>query len=150
MWSRFSIRFSASFALVNERPLKVPKACLFSAKGAMSPNERLLKVPKACLFSAKGAMSPEAWGIAPGIVECKSASAESAIQVQALVLNPKHNVRRNPRHACAITPGIPPETSACDGALVAYVRIAVRHRADSGSLKTRHIRAARKSRDSER
>ena len=129
MWSRFSIRFSASFALVNERPLKVPKACLFSAKGAMSP---------------------EAWGIAPGIVECKSASAESAIQVQALVLNPKHNVRRNPRHACAITPGSPPETSACDGALVADVRIAVRHRADSGSLKTRHIRAARKSRGSER
>ena len=95
-------------------------------------------------------MSPKAWGIAPGIIECKSASAESAIQVQALVLNPKRNVRRNPRHACAITPGIPPETSACDDALVAYVRIAVRYRVDLGSLKTSHIRAARKSRDSER
>ena len=56
---------------------------------------------------------------------------------------------QNQRRACVATRGIPPERCECDGALVACQRIPVRPRADSGSPKTRHIRVARKTRDSE-
>ena len=84
----------------------------------------------------------------PGNRITPKTSAESASQLRAR-FNPKHSVRRTRRRACAATRGIRPEMSAYDGALVAPQRIGARHRADSDSPKTRYIRAARKSRDTE-
>jgi hypothetical protein len=89
----------------------------------------------------------KAWGNAPG-GNFQKTSAASANQF-SLSLNPRRSARRTARRACSATRGTPPETLECDGALVAPQRIAERHRADSGSLKTRHIRAARKGRDTE-
>src|SRR4029077_16438166 len=100
-------------------------------------------------LSAKGALSCQP-GAAPQ--ESDYPQDNQALKARlnpAWFLNPRHIARRNRRRACVATRGIPPETCECDGVLVACQRIPVRPRADSGSPKTRHTRAARKSCDSE-
>src|SRR5438552_16398729 len=69
--------------------------------------------------------------------------------IRRLILNPRQIARRNRRRAFAATRGIPLGMSACDGALVVYLRIPTPSRAGLGLPKRRHIRAARKSRGTE-
>jgi hypothetical protein len=65
---------------------------------------------------------------AKGALSCQSATGRidlladnQALKARfnpAWLLNPKRTAHRNQRRACEATRGIPPETSACDGALV--------------------------------
>ena len=59
-----------------------------------------------------------AWGSAPGIRLPTDNQALKARLNLAWLLNSKRTAHRNQRRACEATRGIPPETSACDGALV--------------------------------
>jgi hypothetical protein len=90
-----------------------------------------------------------AWGSAPGIRLSPDNQALKARLNPAWLLNPKRTAHRNQRRAREATRGILPETSACDGALVAPQCIAARHGADSGLPKTRRSHVASKSRDTE-
>ena len=80
-----------------------------------------------------------AWGIAPGLMAPKSASAESVIH-STIRFNPRHNARRNQQRSCAAARGVLPETCECDGALVVPRRIAARHRVESGGMRSQRER----------
>src|SRR5206468_12229616 len=65
------------------------------------------------------------WGSAPGIRLSPDNQALKARLNPAWLLNPKRTAHRNQRRAREATRGILPETSACDGALVAPDRKSV-------------------------
>jgi hypothetical protein len=95
---------------------------------------------------AKGAISFPAWGIAPGIRLSMNAALKARFNVSIPDIT---LVEVDAVLAQQLAKFVLKSTRAMVLLLVPQ-RIAVRRQADSGSRKTRHTRAARKSRDTER